>query len=301
MVLDDPDALSMILRGLRLKAEVYLHGNFCGAWAVDTSGKKDVPFHLIGNGVAWLHMEGRKPQRLTSGDLVVFPHDHHHIIAATEERPDTVNAEPDEGAEADPVTNMICGFFHFESELHWPLLESLPEVIVLDLGMQSSHPHIQQLIQLIIAELNSHQQGCYAAVNTLAHILFIHILRFQLTQGLEIGLLAALADKKISKALNDIHQHPAETWTLERLAASAGMGRSAFADQFKQLVGQTPIKYLNAWRLLEAKHLLESSSRSIIDIAEACGYQSEVVFRKAYKKEMGETPGQTRKAALDIE
>ena len=61
MYLDEPDALSTMLSRLSLSAEVYVNADFCGAWAVDTSGSRRIPFHLIGRGRAWLHLDGEPP------------------------------------------------------------------------------------------------------------------------------------------------------------------------------------------------------------------------------------------------
>ena len=85
--LGDPDALSSVLSRLQLNAEVYSDGDFCGTWAVDTSGSRRIPFHLIGRGEAWLHVNGQPPQMLSCGDLVIFPRDTQHVMAGSREIP----------------------------------------------------------------------------------------------------------------------------------------------------------------------------------------------------------------------
>ncbi|MGB0496338.1 MAG: helix-turn-helix domain-containing protein, partial [Kangiellaceae bacterium] len=108
------------------------------------------------------------------------------------------------------------------------------------------------------------------------------------------GLLAGLFDEKVSRALAKIHAQPEKHWSLESLARESLMGRSAFSQRFNQLVGMSVMQYLTAWRMQEAKQMLEKTSLSIIDIALRCGYESEAAFRKSYKKIMAETPGATR-------
>ena len=71
--LDNPDALSSVLSRLDLKADVYVNGDFCGAWAVDSSGSRRIPFHLVGRGEAWLHLEGEPVQLLSSGGHPDYP------------------------------------------------------------------------------------------------------------------------------------------------------------------------------------------------------------------------------------
>jgi AraC family transcriptional activator of mtrCDE len=294
--LDNPDALSSVLSQLQLTAEVYSEGDFCGAWALDTSGSRRIPFHLIGKGEAWLHIEGHTARPLSSGDLVLFPRDCQHVIASTSVEPlaTLVNAEP--VSDSGPITNMVCGFFEFKNQAAWPLLNSLPAVIVMDLSDQSVSSTIRSLIDLMIAELTRRAPGYYTAINQLAYLLFIQVLRQQIQLGLvDSGLLAALFDKKISSALSAIHNNPQHAWSLESLANEAAMGRSSFARHFNELAGLPPMQYLTAWRMQLAKKLLETTRYSILDIAQRCGYESDAAFRKAFKKNMGLPPGQIRK------
>jgi len=294
--LDKPDALSSLLSRLELQAEIYVNGDFCGAWAMDTSGSRRIPFHLIGKGKAWLHVNGKEEQILSQGDLVIFPHDKQHILSNSNSKPplELINAEAFGGD--GPITQMICGFFDFQHKSALPLLDSLPDVIILGLAEQSANPMIRTLIELIVAELGKSEPGQYAVINQLAYLLFIQVIRQQISAGdLKTGLLTALFDFKISRALAAIHNKPSENWTLESLASEAAMGRSSFSQRFNELVGTPAMQYLTAWRMQEAKNLLLSTDKPIVEIAEYCGYESEAAFRKAYKKIVGEPPGSTRR------
>ncbi len=296
MYLDSPDALSSVLSRLQLNAEIYSDGDFCGTWAVDTSGSRRIPFHLIGRGEAWLHVDGQPTQLLSSGDLVMFPRDSQHVIANASELPPSELINAAVTVDQGPVTNMVCGFFEFKNKSAWPLLDSLAPVIVIDLSDMSMSSTIRGLIDLMVAELNRREPGFYAVINQLAYLLFVQVLRQQIEQGkVDSGLLAALFDSKISKALSAIHNHPAQRWTLESLAAEAAMGRSSFARHFNELTGMPPMQYLTAWRMQEAKTLLTTTTLSLSHIAEQCGYESEAAFRKAFKKTVGTPPGQVRR------
>ena len=94
-----------------------------------------------------------------------------------------------------------------------------------------------------------------------------------------------------------MHGEPGRAWTLGELAEHAGMSRSAFAAGFQSQVNQTPMQYLTEWRMHKARAMLESSRRSMGDIAEACGYQSESSFSKAFKKQFGSSPGAFRRGS----
>jgi AraC-like DNA-binding protein len=289
------DALTAILQ--RLRAGVFVHADFCGTWAVDTSGHRKVPFHLIGRGSGWLHTnDTEEPRLLSAGDLVVFPHDARHVISSSVSLPDAslINRPIDPEAEG-PITSMLCGFFEFQSKAAWPLLDGLPNAIVLDLQEAGRVMGTPSLIQLLISELKNASPGADAAVNQLAYVLFIYVLRAEMQRGLGHGLLCALSDPKIGHALNLIHADPEAEWTLEMLARNIGMSRSAFAERFKQLVGTTPMRYVTEWRMQEAVDLLQTTGLSIAAIAERCGYASEVAFRKAFRSVVGVPPGKFRR------
>lgn len=294
--LDSPDALSAVMRQLGLSANVYVSGEFCGTWAMDTSGSRKMPFHLVSRGQAWLHFKEWEPVEMKEGNLVLFPHDDKHIVANSEQRPEecSVNGplvEPDGNG-----THMICGFFEFTNTSAWPLLDSLPDLLVLEMDALGPTSYIRQIIDLLIKELNQDEPGMYAVVEHLAHLLFIQIIRHQIQSGtLQSGLLVALFDPKISKALSSIHNQPENAWTLESLAATCALSRSAFAQKFQEVVGMSAMKYLTHWRMQQASQLLQSTQMSIAEIAESCGYESEPAFRKAFRNTTGNTPGNVRR------
>ena len=85
------DALTAILRRLRLRAGIFVHARYCAPWSVDTSGQRMAPFHLIQDGNSWLHMADAEPRKLRPGDLVVLPRDKVHIMSSGEMGPSLVN------------------------------------------------------------------------------------------------------------------------------------------------------------------------------------------------------------------
>ncbi|MCY7297285.1 AraC family transcriptional regulator [Alteromonas sp. a30] len=294
--LDNPDALSSVMKQLGLSANVYVSGEFCGAWAVDSSGSRKMPFHLISKGEAWLHLPEKEPVKMNEGSLVLFPHDNKHIIASSVDAPDPdlINAEFD--TPDGTGTHMICGFFEFKNKTAWPLLDSFPDWLILDMSSIGKATYLKNIIELLIAELDTNEPGMYAAIENLAHLLFTQIIRQQIrADQLQSGLLFALFDSKISRALSAIHNNPESSWSLDSLAATCALSRSAFAQKFQDLVGMSAMKYLTHWRMQQATLLLESSQLSIAEIAERCGYESEPAFRKAFRNTTGNTPGSVRR------
>lgn len=56
------------------------------------------------------------------------------------------------------------------------------------------------------------------------------------------------------------------------------------------------MRYLAEWRMREAADMLATSGASVASIAENVGYESEVAFRKAFRRITGQTPGKLRRA-----
>ena len=87
----------------------------------------------------------------------------------------------------------------------------------------------------------------------------------------------------------------ARDWTAEELAREVGASRSAFAERFSELMGVPPMKYLTGWRMQVATERLRETQRSIAQIAAEVGYESEVAFARAFKREHSESPAQWRR------
>lgn len=293
---DLSDGLSAILSRIGLTAEMFIRADLCGAWAVDTSGYRKSAFHLIEQGSGWLHSgDSDSPRPLSSGDFVIFPHDAPHCVSSGPERPpkELINQLP--GTLEGEITTVLCGFFVFHNRNAWPLLDGLPEVIVLKLMRDGRRNSAYFLLQLMLDELESDKPGRGAALNQLAQLLFIRVIRSQMNSRLGEGLLPALAHQQIGRALNAMHLRFQEDWTVNKLAGQAGMSRSVFSEQFAGLVHKTPMRYLAEWRMQEASNLLRETNVSMAAIANRVGYASEIAFRKAFRKIVGKTPGEVRR------
>ncbi|MEE4376883.1 MAG: AraC family transcriptional regulator [Candidatus Competibacteraceae bacterium] len=289
------DLLTEVLSSYRLSARVFAHASYCGHWEINTAGRHKATFHLIGRGTCWLQRhEGETVIPLQAGDLVVFPHDAWHLLTACPRPTETIGyPQSDQG----PATTVMCGYFDFGEQGRNPILESLPEVIIVRAEQTARYAKLEQLARLILMEADSEQIGSQLVLDTLAAALFVMILRFQLENSTDRhGLLAALADPQLAKALAAAHRAPGNAWTVEALAAVAGLSRTTFAIRFTELVGESPMQYLNAVRMRRANELLQNPRCSVAMIAEAVGYHTEAAFRRAYKRHYGIGPGAARRA-----
>ena len=148
-------------------------------------------------------------------------------------------------------------------------------------------------------EAGNEKPGSNIIVNKLGEVLFIHVLRAYIQRkSSEIGFLAAIQDQRMSRVLKAIHTSPEKDWQLSSLAQLAGMSRTGFSNQFKTLIGNTPLSYITRWRILQAKELLKESNKPIGEIAGDVGYQSEAAFNRVFKKRVSQTPLKYRQSVL---
>ena len=197
--------------------------------------------------------------------------------------------DPDSG-----MVVMASGRFTLAGEASELLLRHLPPLI----HLRASDPGAQPLVGLLdllrweTAEL---RPGATVARTNLAALVLVQALRVHLANAPQPeGWLGAMADARIGTALSCMHGDIARPWTVERLAQSAGMSRTAFAVRFKALTGSTPLDYLGGWRMTVARSALRHGDEGIARIAERVGYQSETAFSAAFKRENGESPGRFR-------
>jgi len=66
-------------------------------------------------------------------------------------------------------------------------------------------------------------------------------------------------------------------------------------ERFVEFVGEPPMTYLSRWRLQLAARLLETSRKTVQEIASDVGYESEPAFNRAFKREFGDPPARYRR------
>ena len=103
------------------------------------------------------------------------------------------------------------------------------------------------------------------------------------------------ADLKIQKDMvSFLYQHYREKITLDEIAASGNVSRSKCCRIFKRYLQQSPVDFLNAYRLKVSCHLLDTTDSSITDIALACGFHHLSYFSRCFCDSLGCTPREYR-------
>ena len=135
-------------------------------------------------------------------------------------------------------------------------------------------------------------------LSKMAEALFIETLRRYvetLPPG-RTGWLAGARDPVAGAALTLLHRRPGHAWTLDKLAAEIGAGRSVLAERFTRFLGEPPLAYLARWRMQLAARKLQTTNDTVLQIALDVGYESESGFNRAFKREFGDPPARHRKS-----
>lgn len=102
-------------------------------------------------------------------------------------------------------------------------------------------------------------------------------------------------DTKVQKDMvSFIYQHYTEKLTLSAIAASGGVCRSKCCQIFKKYLCQSPIDFLNSYRLEVSSHLLKKTDKSITEIATECGFNHLSYYSELFMRHYGCTPRQFR-------
>ena len=83
-------------------------------------------------------------------------------------------------------------------------------------------------------------------------------------------------------------------FNVERIGEEMGMSRVQLYRKVKALTGMAPVELLRKARLSRGKQLLESTDRSVSEIAYDVGFTAPSYFAKCFKDEFGKTPGEVR-------
>lgn len=313
------DALSDLLRVVRLSGGVFLDAEFSAPWSVlSQAGPEDcrpalaqparvIGFHYVVAGRLLLQIDGEPTVEVREGSIVLLPRNDVHILAShpglkvvdgrhlvqTDSGGGLARIRHGGGGD---VTRIVCGFVGSESECH-PLIDALPRTLVLDLNGTAAGQWIAGSFRFAAEELGAARAGSSAVLAKLSELMFVEAVRGYLDSlpADRRGWLAGLKDPAVGRALALLHTELARPWTAEELAREVFLSRSTFADRFTSVIGVPPITYLTRWRMQVAAQHLRESRRSVAEISLDVGYESEIAFARAFKREFAVSPAQWRK------
>jgi len=268
-------------------------------WGLRLAGSIQLAVHTVVRGRGWLWLEdpGRAVELVPGEVTLVRGGPDHHIG----HEPGTDCLEPedfrtrhahDAESENPRAAVFLCGAYRFSGDIGSGLLQALPQVLTLSAAVGDP---LRDVIALVSHELAHPEPGAPTVLDRLLDVLLVLAIRSDFrTSATAPRWYRALADPRLSAALQAMHEDAGHPWTVPELAAISGLSRAAFARTFRDVLGQTPMQYLTDWRMALARDHLRTGELSTAGIARTVGYSSPYAFAAAFRRHHDEPPGAWR-------
>jgi len=272
------DRLSGVLERFRVRAQLHHAGAMCGLHHFD-AGEGYGYLHLLRRGSLRVSHPGAardvpSPLRLQEPTLLLYPRPLTHVF----------HNPPAQGPD------FTCARLLFEGGAGNPLARALPPLVVLPLARVSG---LEMALELLFAETERVRCGQRLLADRLFEVVLIQLMRWLLDHpqeaGVRPGFITGLSHPRLARALVAMHDAPGEPWPLARMAGCAGMSRTAFANTFREVVGQTPADYLGDWRMALVQSRLRAG-QPLKTMADELGYANPSALSRAFTARMGLSP-----------
>ena len=305
------DPLGDALHFLRMSGVFYCRSEFTAPYALALPPFDDcVMFHMVTVGECWLEVAGATSHLLRPGELALVPQGAGHVLSSgpgiaaarlfdLEREAISEKYELLRHGGGGAACTAICSVVQFDNPAAQQLIRLLPRLITVSAWDSAPETEwIHSTLRLMADEAREPRAGGETVITRLADILVIQAIRAWIARdpAARTGWLGALQDKQIGRAIARIHRSPGTAWTLESLAADVGMSRSAFAERFTDLVGESAMHYALRWKMQTALSWLKDDKLSVSQVATRLGYDSEAAFSRAFKRVLGITPGAARRS-----
>lgn len=297
------DIVSELMRSVGVMPAYLAQGTFPKPWGIDYPTMRGAAFHLVVRGTSWLRSaQLPAPIPLEVGDLALATGQLAYQLVSDPTTPakpiwealSTARRGPPPEVETANTTSLVCGIYHFAVEPIHPFFAELPPLIHVPAHQIAAHEPMYAAQRLLSAELAyaNTEPGKSILTDRLVDVMFYYILRQWVNSHRAQGAswVNAYHNPYLRNALVAIHENPAHPWQVEELAQKASLSRSAFAQRFKELLGDTPVNYVTKVRIQKAMELLVRTEESIERIAETVGYATGFALSKAFKRIAGMSP-----------
>jgi AraC family transcriptional regulator len=184
-----------------------------------------------------------------------------------------------------------------------PVLQSALEEVF---GTDANHARLQDasafddealnaLLGLLREEL-TRGQASPIFVEAIAQAIAVHLARsYGVTDEEPHSSSPSLPGHKLRQITDWIAEHLTEEFSLDRLAAQAGLSRFHFQRLFKAATGVPPSQYHINLRMNEARRLLRETKMGVVDVALEVGYANPSHFARLFRRETGLSPSDYRR------
>jgi AraC-like DNA-binding protein len=306
------EPLNDALERIRLEGAIFMRCEFTERWALSDLGgpgfaammhpgaERLVLFHVVASGRCWVSAAGGERTWAGAGEVIVLPYGDEFLVGGVDpiEPTSVMTVVPPPPWHEMPTirygeggsrTDVVCGCLYSEDPLFDPDLKAFPAAFVV---RATDGPARSWFDASIAYALEQAPGGGGVRRTKLPELLIIEVLRLYLSTapGADRGWLAAVRDPVLAPAMKAVHGHPGRRWTLENLAGEAAVSRSSLDARFREVLGVSPIRYVNEWRMRVAQDLLATTEMTVAAIARRIEYESEEAFSRAFKQATGQSP-----------
>ncbi|MCK3841600.1 MULTISPECIES: AraC family transcriptional regulator [Pseudomonas] len=302
------DLINELLRGMRLRGVQYRRIQAGPSFGMGFDAKPGhAYFHFLAAGHATLRGEDGNLFELSAGNAVFIAHGGAHALlsdasAGVHDIGDFDSAPlgdavcaVDASPNATPSTLLFSACMEFELGSIQGLGNLMPALMLIDAGGQR-YPGLMPILAVMEREVSTARIGFAGILARLADVVAAMIVRgwVECACGNASGLVAALRDPRLARALLALHQQPGRDWSVAELAAHCHTSRSVFADRFQATLGIPPLRYATELRMRLATQWLSLERMPIETVAQRLGYTSQAAFSRAFKRITGQPPGAAR-------
>ncbi|GED23598.1 AraC family transcriptional regulator [Halomonas halmophila] len=304
------ELISELLSGMRLRGVQYrrIQAGESSGFSFDAKPGYAY-FHFLAAGSAFLRTESGALHELSAGNAVFMPHGTAHQLLSSPglsaknissfgaapigETVGAVNTCP--SLNATPSFTLFHGCMEFDLGGMQGLSPLMPDSMVVDTSEQR-YPGLMPILASMKHEVCSGRVGFAGILARLADVVAAMIVRGWVECGCDnaSGLVAALRDSRLARAILVLHQEPERNWTVPELAAECNTSRSIFAERFQATIGTPPLRYATELRMHLARQWLAQERLPIEKVAHRLGYTSQASFSRAFKRVMGQPPSASR-------
>lgn len=293
-------ALEKILDGMEIDLEPFALCELRGEGQLALDGQDNALLHYVLAGRGWINVKDQPKRLLERGSLAIVPSSLRHHLGADQERgeylPTCRPVEPDwqlhQVGFGETGLLLVCGRLSASYLGIRSLFDILSAPIVTNLG---GLPEARVALDQLLVELADPGPGSQALTRSLMLQCMILLLRQEKTGFREVlNWLGAVELTGFGPIVRDILNRPQSDYSLDGLAAAAGMSRSSFAEHFKAAMGRGPMDFVREVRLQEAARLLTVSRLPVKTIAGKIGYASRSHFSRSFQASYGMAPAQYR-------
>ena len=108
----------------------------------------------------------------------------------------------------------------------------------------------------------------------------------------------AAVDARIRQTMDYIARHLDQKLTLDTLSEISGLSESRLGHRFREVVGLSPMAYVEQQRIERAKQLLTMTSLSVKEISRQVGYDTQFYFSLRFKRASSVSPTEFRRRVM---